>query len=222
MSFNTRLEAVLRESTNTWNFCSGRDQDWEDWCVPQNMERLEYLLVVPACEVNGKGTREKNEGNDCMSMDDNEKMEVGSDEGSFAEENWNEPEQDEVPKWTEPDQPMTRETRKGGGRKTMIRYNRYSDDFLIDKIQPEELGAEMVNMGDLVADEEWRIINDSQHSWQEDHTLPAKEMDLEQSEIERRENTNLRILEWILGLQADDKETQSIQQVDISAGNYVK
>ena len=24
----------------------------EDWCVPQNIEGLEYLLVEPACEVN--------------------------------------------------------------------------------------------------------------------------------------------------------------------------
>ena len=30
----------------------------EDWCVPQNMEGLEYLLVEPACEVNEKGIRE--------------------------------------------------------------------------------------------------------------------------------------------------------------------
>ena len=30
----------------------------EDWCVPQNKEGLEYLLVEPACEVNEKGTRE--------------------------------------------------------------------------------------------------------------------------------------------------------------------
>ena len=31
----------------------------EDWCVPQNMEGLEYLLVEPACEANEKGTTEK-------------------------------------------------------------------------------------------------------------------------------------------------------------------
>ena len=67
----------------------------EDWCVPQNMEGLEYLLVEPACEVNEKGTREKNDGN--------EKIEVDSDEGSFVEEDWNDPEQNEVPKRTEPD-----------------------------------------------------------------------------------------------------------------------
>ena len=46
----------------------------EDWCVPQNMEGLKYLLVEPACEVNEKCPREKNDGNENMSMDDNEKI----------------------------------------------------------------------------------------------------------------------------------------------------
>ena len=53
-------------------------------------------------------------------------------------------------------------------------------------------------------------------------TLPEKEVDLVQSELERRENTNLRILEWMHGLQDDDKETQSIQQNDISAEKHAK
>ena len=53
-------------------------------CVPQSMERLEYLLVEPACEVNEKGTREKNDGKENVSMDENEKIDV--DKGSFAEE----------------------------------------------------------------------------------------------------------------------------------------
>ena len=53
------------------------------------MEGLEYLLVEPACEVNEKGTREKNGGNEDVSMDDNEKIEVDLDKGSFAEEDWN-------------------------------------------------------------------------------------------------------------------------------------
>ena len=55
------------------------------------MEGLEYLLVEPAREVNEKGTREKNDGHESMSMDDNEKIEVGSGQGSFAKEDWNEP-----------------------------------------------------------------------------------------------------------------------------------
>ena len=98
------------------------------------MEGVEYLLVEPACEVNEKGTREKNDGNEDVSMDNNEKTEVDSDEGSFAEEDWNDPEQNKVPKWTELDLPMTR---KGDRKRTGMRYNRYGDDFLIDKIQPE-------------------------------------------------------------------------------------
>ena len=70
----------------------------EDWCTPQNMEGHEYLLEEPACEVNEKGTREKNNGSDDVSMEDNEIIEVDSDKGSFAEEDWNDPEQKEVPK----------------------------------------------------------------------------------------------------------------------------
>ena len=116
-----------------------------------NMEGFEYLLVEPACELNEKGTREKNDGND-------------TDEGSFAEEEWNDPEQNEAPKWTEPDLPMTTGTRKGDRKRTGMRYNMYSDNFLIDNIQADEIGEELVNVGELVADEEWQIINDSELS----------------------------------------------------------
>ena len=64
------------------------------------MEGLKYLLVEPACEVNEKGTREKNDGTEDVSMDDAEKIEVDSDGGFFAEEDWNDPGQNKVPKWT--------------------------------------------------------------------------------------------------------------------------
>ena len=103
-----------------------------------------------------------------------------------------------------------------------MRCNRYGDDFLIDKIKPDEIGEELVNAGDLVANEEWQIINDSEHSLQEDHTMSERDLDLEQSEIERSENTNLRILERMHNLEADEKEEQSIQQVDVSAKKHVK
>ena len=124
----------------------------EDWCVPQNIEGLEYLLVEPACEVNEKGTREKNDGNEDVSMNDNEKTEVILDEGSFAEEDWNDPEeQNEVPKWTEPDQPMTTGTRKGYRNGTGMKYNSYGDDLLIVKKTTDEIAEELVNVGELVA-----------------------------------------------------------------------
>ena len=65
----------------------------QDWCVPQNLEGLEYLLVEPACDLKEKGTREKNDGNEDVSLDDNEKIEADSDAESFAEEDWNDLEQ---------------------------------------------------------------------------------------------------------------------------------
>ena len=186
------------------------------------MEGLEYLLVEPACQVNVKGTREKNDGNEDVSMDENEKIEADSDAESFVEEDWNDPEQNEVPKWTEPNMPITAETRSGNRKWTGIRYNRYGDDFLIDKIQPDELGEELLSVGELVADDEWQIIKGSEHYPQEDYSTPEQETDLEQSEIERRENTNLRILEWMCDVQSKGDEEQSIQQVDVSAEKHVK
>ena len=65
---------------------------------------------------------------------------------------------------------------------------------MIDKIQPEEIDEELVNVDELVADEEWQIINDSQHSLQEEYSVPEREVDLEQSEMETRKNRNPRIL----------------------------
>ena len=85
----------------------------KDWCVPHYMEGLEYLLVEPACEVNEKSTRENNDGNEDLSLDDNEKIEADSNAESFFEKDLNGPEQNEVPKWTEPDLPVPAGTRSG-------------------------------------------------------------------------------------------------------------
>ena len=172
--------------------------------------------------MNEKGTREKNDGNEDLSLDDNEKIEVDSEAESFVEEDWNDPEQREVRKWTEPDLPIPAGTRSGNRKRSGMRYNMYGDDFLIDKIQPDKLSEELLSVGKLAADDEWQIINDSEHYPQEDYSTPEQETDLEQSEIERRENTNLRILEWMSDAKSKSDEEQSIQQVDMSAEKHVK
>ena len=68
----------------------------------------------------------------------------------------------------------------------------------------------------------WQIINDSEQYPQEDYSTPEQETDLEQSEIERRENTNLRILEWMSDVKNKSDDEQSIQQVEMSADKHVK
>ena len=138
----------------------------EDWCIPKDMEGLEYLVVEPACEVNEKGTREKNDGNENLSLDDIENIEAEA--GLFVEEDWNDPEQGEVPKWTEPDLSVQAGTRSGNRKRTCMRYNRYGDNFLIDKIQPDQLGEELLSAGELEAENEWQIIDDGGHYPQQD------------------------------------------------------
>ena len=46
---------------------------------------------------------------------------------------------------------------------------------------------------------------------QEDYSIPERETDLEQSKMERRQNKNLRILEWMRDLKSKEDEEQSIQ-----------
>ena len=56
----------------------------EDWCIPADMEEGDYLMMDPACEVNEKGTREKNDGNEVveegtdtpLDLDPNEQIEA--------------------------------------------------------------------------------------------------------------------------------------------------
>ena len=56
----------------------------EDWCVPADMEEGDYLMMDPACEVNEKGTRQKNDGNEIvedgtdtpLDLDPNEQIEA--------------------------------------------------------------------------------------------------------------------------------------------------
>ena len=67
-----------------------------------------------------------------------------------------------------------------------------------------------------------KIINDSEDYPKEDYSTPEQETYLEQSEIERRENANLRILEWMRDVKSKGDEGQSIQQVDVSAEQDVK
>ena len=38
----------------------------ENWCIPADMEEGDYLIIDPACEVNEKGTRRNNDGNEVV------------------------------------------------------------------------------------------------------------------------------------------------------------
>ena len=70
------------------------------------MEVGDYLMMNPACEVNENVTREKNDGNEViedgkstpLDLNRNEVIEADDETLPYAEEDWQDPEQREVPK----------------------------------------------------------------------------------------------------------------------------
>ena len=64
----------------------------EDWCIPADMQEGDYLIVDPACEVNERGTRNKNDGNevvdDCdlpLDLELTERVEVDDETRPYAQ-----------------------------------------------------------------------------------------------------------------------------------------
>ena len=95
----------------------------EDWYIPPDMEEGDYLMMDPACEVNEKGTREMNDENEVVEEGTNTPLDLGPNEVieaddetlPYAEEDWQDPEQIEVPKKLEPVLPFTMQTRQKDG-----------------------------------------------------------------------------------------------------------
>ena len=71
----------------------------EDWRIPEDMQEGDYLIVDSACEVNERGTRDKNDGNDVvddcdlpLDLELTERVEVVDETLLYAEEDWDCPE----------------------------------------------------------------------------------------------------------------------------------
>ena len=65
----------------------------KDWCISADMEDGDYLMIDPAFEVNEKGTREKNYGNEVveegsstpLDLDPNEVIEADDENLPYAD-----------------------------------------------------------------------------------------------------------------------------------------
>ena len=203
----------------------------EDWCIPADMEKGDYLMMDPACEVNEKGTREKNDGNEVieegtntpLDLDPNEVIEAEDETLPYAEEDWQDPEQTEVPKNMDPDLPFTMQTRQGDGKRPRKKYNRYGDDYVVDKIDLKKIVEEVVGLESITVSQDIDIVDDHDQEWIEDRSKPEVDFDEEQSESNRDDLTNLRVLEWLNEMTSDPKETSvTIQDVDRESAKYIK
>ena len=108
----------------------------EDWCIPVEMHEGDYLIVDPACEVNERGTPDKNDGDNCdlpLSLEFTERVEEDDETVPYAEEDWDCPEQTEIDKGLHPDLPFTMETRQSKKGRNKKKNNPYGEDFVIDR-----------------------------------------------------------------------------------------
>ena len=123
----------------------------------------------------------------------------------------------------DPDLPFTMQTRQGDGKRPRKKYNRYGDDYVVDKIDLEKIVEEVVGLESIRVSQDIDIVDDHDQEWIEDRSEPEVEFDEEQSESNRNDLTNLRVLEWLNEMTSDPKETSvTIQDVDRESAKYIK
>ena len=185
----------------------------------------------PTCEVNERGTREKNDGNEVieegtstpLDLDPGDVMEADDETLPYAEEDWQDPEQSEVPENLEPDLPFTIQTRQNDRTRSKKKYNPYGDNFVVDRIDLKKIGEEVVGLEEITVSQGIDIVDDHDAEWIYDRSKPEVEFDDEQQQSYEQDLTNLRVLEWLNEMTSDPKKTSvMIQDVDSESMKYMK
>ena len=188
-------------------------------------------MMDPACEVNRKGTREKNDGievkeegtSTALDLDPNKVIEADDETLPYAEEDWQDPEQREVPKNLEPDLPFTIQTRQNDRTRSKRKYNPYGDDFVVDRINLKKIGEGVKGLEEITVSQDIDIVDDHDDEWVDDRSKPEVEFDDEQQQSYEQDLTNLRVLEWLNEMTLDPRETSvPIQDVDRKSMKYRK
>ena len=135
--------------------------------IPADMQEGDYLIKDPACEVNERGTRDKNDGNEVvdncalpLDLELTERAEVDDETLPDAEEDWDCPEQTEIDKGTQLDFPFTMETRQSKKGRNKKKYNPYGEDFVIDGIVLKNLVESLVGLDEVAVPMEIDLVND--------------------------------------------------------------
>ena len=201
----------------------------EDRFIPADMHEGDYLIVGPACEVNERVTRDKNDGNEVVDKCNlpldpklTERVEVDDLTLPYAEEDWDCPEQTEIDKGVQPDLPFTMETRQGKKGKNKKKYNPYGEDFVVDRIVLSDMMDSLVGLDEVAVPQEIDLVSDMDQDWIDDRSEPEVEFEPEVEQTHDQELTKLRVVEWVHDLPADPKEAiLTIQDVDKDGIKYI-
>ena len=127
------------------------------------MEEGDYPMMEPVCEVNEKGTRGKNDGNEVeeeLDLDPNGVIEADEEILIYAEEDWQDPEQMEVPKNLEPDLPFTIQTQQSDRTRLTKKYKTYGDYFVVDRIDLKKTVEEVACPEEITVSQDIDIVDD--------------------------------------------------------------
>ena len=127
-------------------------------------------------------------------MDPNEVIEADEETLLYAEEDWQEPEQMQVPKNFETNLPFTIQTRQSDRMRLTKKYS-YGDDFVVDRIDLKKMVEELVRLEEITVSQDIDIVDDRDEEWIDDRSKPEVEFDDEQQQSYEQDMTNLRILE---------------------------
>ena len=140
-----------------------------------------------------------------------------------AEEDWQYPEQMEVPKKLEPDLPLTIQIRQSDRTRLTKKYNPYGDDFVVDRIELKKIVDELVGLEEITVSQDLNIVDDCDEERIDDQSKPEVEFDVEQQQSYEQDLTNLRVLERPNKMTSDPKEISvTIQDVDRESMKYIK
>ena len=193
------------------------------------MQEGDFFIVDPACEVNERGTRDKNDRNEMVDNCDlpldlelTERVEVDDETLPYAEEDWDCPEQTEIDKGVQPELPFTMETRQGKKGWNKRKCKPYGADFVIDRIVLSDIMDSLVELDEVAVSKEIDLVNDMDLDRIDDRSEPEGEFKPEAEQTHEQELTKLRVLEWLRDLPADPKETiLTIQDVDKDGIKYI-
>ena len=176
----------------------------EDWCIPADMEEGDYLMMNCACEVNEKGTRGKNDGNEDLKKGSSPPLDLDSNRVIEANEE-SYPRQKRTGKtpnkWNkqnlEPDLPFATQTRQSDRTRLTRKYNPCRDDFVVDRMDLKKMGEELVGLEEITVSQDIDIVDDHDEEWIDDRSKPKVEFDDEQHQSYEQDLTILRVLNWL-------------------------
>ena len=86
----------------------------------------------------------------------------------YPEEDWQDPEQREVPKNLDSDLSFTIQTRQNDRTKSKRKYNPYGNDFVVDRLELKKIGEEVVGLEEITVSQDIDIVDDHDDEWVDD------------------------------------------------------